>query len=262
MATPHIDAIVAELVAPAFPGLRFQFYNLRHIGSNILRKWSQHAGSEPARGFYGNAVDIFGDTATLDAVARYLEANRKRLHIRVILYRVKNHYDHIHCDTWPMMKDSPWYRPPGKGGKLVTWLDDEKTVSDTFDVEEEPVLKQGDHGWAVKRVQEGLNGFISKFAPQLEPLVEDKSYGAKTTAAVKVYQKGDGLPETGNVDGVTMALLMEYVPDWIDAHTGGAQGPPGETGPTGPKGVRGFEGVKGDKGDSAPTPTGVKLIYD
>ncbi len=159
-ATPAIETIVAELVAPAFPGLRFQFYNPRHIGGNPLRRWSQHAGSEPERGWYGNAVDIFGDTATLDAAAHYLETHRTRLRIRVILWRVKSHYDHIHCDTWPMMKDSPWYRPPAKGGKLVTWLDDAKTEADTFDVEEDIVLKEGDDGFAVQKVQKALNGYL------------------------------------------------------------------------------------------------------
>lgn len=262
MATPHINAIVAELVAPAFPGLRFQFYNPRHIGSNPLRKWSQHAGSEPSRGWYGNAVDIFGDTATLDNVAGFLEANRTRLHIRVILWRVKNHADHVHCDTFPMMKDSPWYRPPAKGGTLVTWLDEDKTESDTFDVEEEPVLKQGDDGFAVAKVQRGLNGYMEMWVEGSEPLVTDGVYGPKTTAVVKVYQKGDGLPDTGTVDGVTMALLMEYVPDWIDAHTGGEVGPPGPQGEPGTEGREGPPGDKGDRGDPAPTPTGVTLTYD
>ena len=218
-ATPAIETIVAELVPPQFVGLKFQFYNPRHIGSNPLSRWSQHAGSEPERGWYGNAVDIFGDTPTLDAVADYLNSHRQRFRIRVILWRVKSHFDHIHCDTWPMMKDTWWYRPPAKGGTLVTWLDDAKTESDTFDVEEEPVLKEGDTGFAVAKVQKALNGYAAMWVPTLEPLETDGIYGPATAAVVKTYQAGDGLPATGNVDGVTMALLMEYVADWIDDRT-------------------------------------------
>ena len=115
------------------------------------------------------------------------------------------------------------------------------------------MLTEGDSGYAVARVQKALNGYIDKFATHLEPVTVDKVYGPQTKAAVAIYQKGDGLPATGNVDGVTMALLMEYVPDWIDNHTGGGVGPQGPQGPAGEQGTPGVD---------APVPTGVTLTYD
>ena len=44
----------------------------------------------------------------------------------------------------------------------------------------------------------------------------DKVYGPETTAVVKVFQKGDGLPTTGQVDGITMARVLQYVPGGVD----------------------------------------------
>ncbi len=139
MPTPNITRIVTAL-NHRFDGLRYEFYNRRHIGSNPLRRWSQHAGSEPARGWYGNAVDIFDpednhNSALLDEVHAYLQQNRSVLRIRTILWRVKNHHNHIHCDVWPKMADEFWRRPPPKGPVLT--INDVGTQADTYDEEDE-----------------------------------------------------------------------------------------------------------------------------
>lgn len=71
------------------------------------------------------------------------------------------------------------------------------------DEEDEMALKPGDRGNAVKAVQRALN----KWQPTLGVL-DDGIYGPGLTAAVKLYQESANLPQTGDVDGVTAALLL------------------------------------------------------
>ena len=85
-------------------------------------------------------------------------------------------------------------------------------------------IKMGDEGNTVAKIQKGINGWISKFHPDVQPLTIDKEFGPKTRDAVKSYQKSADLPATGEVEGVMMAMLMEFVPDWIDAHTNPSAG--------------------------------------
>lgn len=68
--------------------------NCRKVSGST--RWSYHAPNP-----YAQAWDIHGSTATLDEVARYLAANRERLKIIELLWRVTNHYDHIHVAVEP-----------------------------------------------------------------------------------------------------------------------------------------------------------------
>ena len=139
--TPTLERIKAG-VSAEFPDAIYGQYNCRP--RNGLGWWSQHAGSEPAKGYKGNAVDIvhkdhgYGDTsaahqAWLDDVNAYLVANRERLDLNELIWRKRNHWDHIHTSAWPKMHDPPWYTPPCKGGDLVVVFAD-KSRGDTFDV--------------------------------------------------------------------------------------------------------------------------------
>ena len=78
----------------------------------------------------------------------------------------------------------------------------------------EQMISIGDKGNAVAKIQKALNGW----RPSLK-LVPDGKFGPITRNAVMSYQSAADITSTGAVDGVTMALLMEYVPDWIDNHT-------------------------------------------
>lgn len=69
--------------------------------------------------------------------------------------------------------------------------------------EDDVTLKAPARGNAVKAIQKALN----KFQPTLA-VAEDGIYGPGLTAAVKAYQASANLPETGEVDGVTAALLL------------------------------------------------------
>lgn len=101
------------LLAGRFPSLRFERVNCRRIAGSLT--WSQH--SWPG----GNARDIFGpdklaspsSQALLDEVATYLRIQRLTFGIKVILWRVPNHYNHVHVDMWP----TGWGLPPCAGGE-------------------------------------------------------------------------------------------------------------------------------------------------
>ena len=73
------------------------YYNRRPIARSKV--WSQHA--------WGNAQDLGGPVVTLDLAAAWLQANRSRLNIRVLLWRVPDHYDHIHVDFNPKQIGTP-----------------------------------------------------------------------------------------------------------------------------------------------------------
>lgn len=101
--TPNVASINAA-VRYAFPNIpRIQTTNCRPIAGTST--WSQHA--------WGNAGDIFGDTATLDQVRDFLRSEFSA-HIRVLLWRVKDHFDHVHYDPWPKGVGTP----PCAGGIL------------------------------------------------------------------------------------------------------------------------------------------------
>ena len=144
--TPNCQIIESAVLA-AFPDALFGHFNCRHIGSNPLRSWSQHAASEPARRYYSNASDIWNKNhvdskgrpdvssahqAWLRAVRAFITLNYGAL-IDQMLGPGDNkaHANHIHMSTFPKMKSSWWYKPPCKGGKLVVIYED-GTTGDTF----------------------------------------------------------------------------------------------------------------------------------
>lgn len=106
-------------LAQRFPGLRMQVSSCRKIARS--NNWSQHA--------FDNAIDAFAPTATLDMVAAFLRSNKGPLSVNNVLWRVRDHYDHVHVDFWPQGTGTPacaggrptWRSPAGGqvGGELV-----------------------------------------------------------------------------------------------------------------------------------------------
>ena len=86
-----------DRVSEKFPSVRFGVTNCRKIAGSST--WSQHSWS--------NAVDIHGSTAVLNEVHAYLNEHRGAFDIRVMLWWVKDHYDHIHIDFWPKGHNTP-----------------------------------------------------------------------------------------------------------------------------------------------------------
>jgi hypothetical protein len=128
--TPNCQIIEQEILAK-WPGTTFGRYKCRHIGSNPDNSWSQHAGSEPKRGYFGNALDIYNTVHNMDLIHAWLVLNETRLRVDQLLWRVAAHFDHIHVSTFPKMKSDHDYIPPCEGGELVVIYED-GTLGDTF----------------------------------------------------------------------------------------------------------------------------------
>lgn len=114
MGTPAADQF-EDVLSERFPGIRFGRVNCRKISNSAF--WSQHS--------WNNARDVYpplgitylrsndGDyRAYLDEVWAFIKANQDMLNIRVKLWQVTNHYNHIHVDFWPR----GWATPPCAGG--------------------------------------------------------------------------------------------------------------------------------------------------
>lgn len=65
-----------------------------------------------------------------------------------------------------------------------------------------PLIKKGSKGSAVLQLQKMLNAKGYK-------LTEDGDFGSKTEAAVKAYQKANGLEVDGEVGPITWAALLK-----------------------------------------------------
>ena len=101
-----------RVLTEVFPDLTFGKWNCRLISGSS--SWSQHS--------WGNALDLahreYGYTtnpdhqAYLDTVAFWLDENYDDLSLWGLLWRVDDHYDHIHIDHDPRGHDVP----PCNGG--------------------------------------------------------------------------------------------------------------------------------------------------
>lgn len=100
--SPHANFYRAA-VQSAWPGLRFGgMYNRRYIKGTQV--WSQHA--------YGNAVDeMVPSLAYGDQVAAWVKARAGLFSLDHLLWRVPDHFNHVHADFWPQ-----GYGVPGGGG--------------------------------------------------------------------------------------------------------------------------------------------------
>lgn len=117
-------------------------------------RWSQHA--------WGNAVDIgVPNLATGDQVERYLIRNRKRLGLGSILWRVPNHYDHLHVEGSPRRSGNP----PGGSGSSVD-----------FDPETDTWTIVGPDGSRTPATDPSLVDEIDTVVDFLKVLVEPETY--------------------------------------------------------------------------------------
>lgn len=206
-----------------WPSLRFQCCNCRFIAGT--RTPTQHAWPG------GNARDIFGsDMAaspesqeTLDSVAAYLSGNRWRFGIKIILWRVSGHFNHIHVDMWPTGVP----KPPCMGGNERYRYRDGRIVyakggvvnpEGTFPLSSEAtvIVRRGESGPYVGVYQKALNVWaVKQSVPGWTPLVEDGAFGPATVFGVSRYQDASGIaakvPEKGNLDDLTRDLLERFV---------------------------------------------------
>lgn len=97
---------------------------------------------------------------------------------------------HFQLDQGPLRVDVDWSTVPN--------------VSSGGGVREENVLGKGSSGKAVVEFQNRLLVWDADALPQWGP---DGDYGQETIVAVKRFQEEQGLNPTGDIDGVTAALL-------------------------------------------------------
>ncbi len=101
-ATPAIKAVWAE-VADRW-GSRVTSWGVRacrYIAGTTT--WSQHA--------FDNAWDIHGPIALLDVIAAFLRSAPMRPYVAQVLWRVPDHFDHIHVSGRPMFTGTPACAP-------------------------------------------------------------------------------------------------------------------------------------------------------
>ena len=120
MATPAADQFEQVLVEK-FPGIRFGRYNCRRISGSST--YSQHSWNN-ARDIYPPisiryAEDTEAYQAWLDEVDEFISSpeNFEMLNLKLVLWRVKNHYNHIHVDFWPHGENIPMC----DGARINTW---------------------------------------------------------------------------------------------------------------------------------------------
>jgi peptidoglycan hydrolase-like protein with peptidoglycan-binding domain len=123
-------------------------------------------------------------------------------------------------------------------------------------LEDEMSLKRGDKGNAVRKFQEAL---MNERPGSLPKFGADGDFGAETETAVKDYQRRADLPQSGQIDGITGGLLLEYVADRVGSK--GEKGDPGPQGERGPMGERGATGPMGPAGPPGPQPKSATFTY-
>jgi hypothetical protein len=80
--------------------------------------------------------------------------------------------------------------------------------------DDEVTLNKGAKGAAVKKFQEGLEGWNADALPIFGA---DGDFGAETETWVRNFQSAQDLGETGAIDGITGALILEYRDDGDDS---------------------------------------------
>jgi hypothetical protein len=144
---------------------------------------------------YGQAADIKVDDVKPAEVAKYAESIGV---LGIGLYETKADGYFVHVDT--RTKKSFWYGQKQKkrttfGGSV------EKTVK-TVEIEL-PVLEVGDRGAAVKALQLILNSIDGCSCGDADGI-----FGAKTYAALRIFQKKNGLTVDGICGAKTWAKLL------------------------------------------------------
>lgn len=140
-----------EWIEDTFPGTPISRRSCRDTNSGFI---SQH--SAYGYGTYdSNALDLYGpgktsgpaDSAWLDRIVTELEAKRHEWSIRLILWQVKDHYNHVHVDFWPTCRTRQWC-----GDRNVTpvWKHSDDSLVQTTDPAPENGLYTGDE--AVLRI--------------------------------------------------------------------------------------------------------------
>lgn len=237
MGTKWADYALEEL-QERFPDLRAGRCNCRLISGTST--YSQHS--------WCNALDIYHKDwgystnpvhqAWLDQVHAFIRTYFDELSIRTIIWRKKDHFNHIHIDPWPKGYGVPPCKS-GSGARYQWPNGDVKTTTKygSFDpiggydelpdreIEEvdhmNQVIQKGASGFEVALVQQALIDLgydLGNWAPFDGPTPEwwdgefspgaDGVAGNAFVAAVTKFQEDNSLTANGVGDGVTIAFIF------------------------------------------------------
>lgn len=205
-----------------FPELRAGVANCRKIAGTST--WSQHAwsaGLDIHHRDYGYSASP-AHQAWLDQVFAFINRYRLTMSIRTALWRVNNHYDHIHIDFWPR----GYGTPPCAGGTLRVRYSNGLVVSGdpgpekgSYELPDAPVIPpppppSGGYKVEVHRdtIKKDAKGDLVEIAQSLLARAgfppansfdanhkPDGIFGAGMDTAVKNFQKAKGLTQDGVV---------------------------------------------------------------
>lgn len=210
VARPAVDAFLALEAALKATGYRANSrwsFNCRTIGKST--KYSLHS--------YGIAIDIDPRENPFTPGDSY-SGKLKRQHVDAVL-AIKNTRGqtiwswggkwkkpdrmHFQINRGPKDLEVDWATVRG-GARGSVRTPDETTIVG-LEVEEDNVLTRGASGAAVTHFQKRLMAWNSAALPKHQA---DGDYGEETIEWVKTYQTAAELEVTGNIDGVTAALLQ------------------------------------------------------
>lgn len=266
-ATPHVHEI-DHAVLEKFPAAQFGHFNCRHVSSDPSKVWSQHAGSEPAKDYYGNGSDVTHRDYGLSShplhqiwllrVKAFVKANFPDTTRLVLGPGNRNHSNHVHYDCWPMMNPDPDYVPPCKGGDLVVVYPDGSTAS-TFGALAPPPPPPDDGEDEMESNLAALKAQTSAWFVNLK--------------AITGHPGGNAAYWGVDYDGGAFGVWPTDQ-EWIDAYdelwtahvtasaTAGPKGDQGDEGEQGDPGPRGFPGDEGPEGPTGRDPTSATFGYD
>lgn len=171
MKTPNVQRVV-DAVVQEFPTVRVGAWNCRKIAGKPL--WSQHSYVQRTPLYQGNAADVFPtNPAQGDQIAAFIRRPEYAAVVKTVLWRVKDHFDHIHFDTWPEGVGTP----PCAGGTLKVRHKDGRlgfTFTDDLGDVDLP-LSDAD---------------IEKLKAELVPVIVDKVWYRLITNPVSGEQRG------------------------------------------------------------------------
>ena len=210
VARPAVDAFLALEAALKATGYRANSrwsFNCRTIGKST--KYSLHS--------YGIAIDIDPRENPFTAGDPY-SGKLKRRHVDAVL-GIKNTRGqsiwswggkwrkpdrmHFQINRGPNDLEVDWATVAGSARGSIRTPDEATTVG--LEVEEDNVLTRGATGAAVTHFQKRLMAWNGAALPKHKA---DGDYGEETIEWVKTYQTAAELEVTGNIDGVTAALLQ------------------------------------------------------
>ena len=222
---------IMEVLQVRFPDLRGGHVNCRKIART--NTYSQHSWPN-ARDLYHQHYSYSTDPrhqAYLAEVYAFLVTHKRDLSIRTMIWRKRDHFNHIHIDGYPKGYGTPkcaggTYRMQYSNGDVVNGdpgpefglieLPDKEIVTVTND----STIREGDKGFEVALVQQDMIdlGYDPGNWPPLEDedserwgyvfsIGADGAAGPAFTSGIKRFQKETSLKVTGIADGVTVSFL-------------------------------------------------------